>query len=63
MRNGFCPDVQILQKKTVAWTEAKSEPLSHRRRWEMNSGTELGTSVAAFALLTYFSLHDRKSRL
>lgn len=35
--------------------EAKRDPLSHRRRWLMNSGTRLGTSVEALAALTYAS--------
>ena len=55
-RKKFCPDVQILKKNTVAWMEANKEPFNHRRRCEINSGTVVGTSVAAFALLTYFNL-------
>ncbi len=35
----FCPDVNILQKNTVAWIEANNEPFNQRRRCEMNSGT------------------------
>lgn len=39
MRKIFWPDVQIRQKKIVAWTDANKEPFNHRRRCEMNSGT------------------------
>ena len=72
MRKKFCPDVQIRSMKTVAWIAANSEPLSQRRRWEMNSATYtfinihvflrsqfhtvVGTSVTAFADLTYRKL-------
>lgn len=52
LRKKLCPEVHILPKKTVAWIAAKSDPLSQRRRWEMNSATVVGTSVEAFALLT-----------
>lgn len=57
-RKKFCPDVQILKKNTVAWMEANKEPFNHRRRCEINSGTVVGTSVEALALLTYFKLRS-----
>jgi hypothetical protein len=45
LRKKFWPDVQILKKYTVAWMEAKREPFSQRRRWDMNSGTWIKTSM------------------
>lgn len=60
MRKKFCPDVHILKKKTVAWIEANKEPFNQRRRWEINSGTVVGTSVAALALFTYLRLITKK---
>jgi len=48
-------DEKILFQFMSAWTAAKKLPFNHLRLWEMSSGSTSGTSVSAFASLTYLS--------
>lgn len=51
----LCPDCIICPTCATAYTAAKNEPFSHRRRWLINSGSASGTSVSPMAPFTYFN--------
>lgn len=52
----LCPDRRICPTCAMAYVAAKKDPLSHRRRCEMNSGMASGTSVSPTAPFTYLRI-------
>ena len=53
------PERMICPTWAIAYVAAKKEPLSHLRRWEMNSGNASGTSVSPMAPLTYLRILEK----